>query len=434
MRVIEVSLEQCRNERGGTAYPRENSSTSGIVRHDMALAINCFVMVSSTPVCPALKSLNCEGNLSREPLLKGAAVAERLACPPPTKAIRAPFRPGHCAISHPAGRCRWSAGLLGDLPPHPTPHSGAAPYPPQKRSSALKTSITTPTVVENRFLSARGRGTGAREPASAVFKFPFLSGSFKISPFHPQNFRFSLGKAAIRPVTKTSRRKALEGFGRLVSRGRGSGWHIGFIGTGYAKSIHGIRDRSRRRPSAILRFSRWSLGSDARRQRQALFTIERCALTPAAGDTDRAAICYPDRKIANEMFKTNEMQEKGKSKMVAPDHPIPTPELRPLSQNLHYISTDIQLQSPFKQSYTRELQAGAMQCQPQCSKSDTDRLVEWYKNPHNTNDHVCFKWVILARHVEGEHPERIDNCYHELEIKFDFSGLELPTPLHEIND
>ncbi|KAJ8889555.1 hypothetical protein PR048_009054 [Dryococelus australis] len=37
-----------------------------------------------------------------------------------------------------AGRCRWSAGFLGDLPPF---HSGVAPYSPQSPSSALETTI-----------------------------------------------------------------------------------------------------------------------------------------------------------------------------------------------------------------------------------------------------------------------------------------------------
>ncbi|KAJ8872299.1 hypothetical protein PR048_025903 [Dryococelus australis] len=40
-----------------------------------------------------------------------------------------------------AGRCRWSAGFLGDLPFPPTLHSSAAPYSLQSPLSALKTSI-----------------------------------------------------------------------------------------------------------------------------------------------------------------------------------------------------------------------------------------------------------------------------------------------------
>ncbi|KAJ8889776.1 hypothetical protein PR048_009279 [Dryococelus australis] len=41
-----------------------------------------------------------------------------------------------------AGRCRWSADFLGDLPIPPPFHSGAAPYSAQSPSSTLKTSLT----------------------------------------------------------------------------------------------------------------------------------------------------------------------------------------------------------------------------------------------------------------------------------------------------
>ncbi|KAJ8867546.1 hypothetical protein PR048_031348 [Dryococelus australis] len=51
-------------------------------------------------------------------------------------------RPGHriFASGNHAGRCRWSAGFLGDLPFPPPLHSGAAPYYFNSPSSALKTS------------------------------------------------------------------------------------------------------------------------------------------------------------------------------------------------------------------------------------------------------------------------------------------------------
>ncbi|KAJ8872056.1 hypothetical protein PR048_025657 [Dryococelus australis] len=39
------------------------------------------------------------------------------------------------------GRCRWSAGFLGDLPFPPPHHSGTAPYSTQSPSSDLKTSL-----------------------------------------------------------------------------------------------------------------------------------------------------------------------------------------------------------------------------------------------------------------------------------------------------
>ncbi|KAJ8873691.1 hypothetical protein PR048_024523 [Dryococelus australis] len=45
------------------------------------------------------------------------------------------------AIGNRAGRCRWSAGFLGDLPFPPPLHSGTAPYSLQSPSSALKTAL-----------------------------------------------------------------------------------------------------------------------------------------------------------------------------------------------------------------------------------------------------------------------------------------------------
>ncbi|KAJ8870270.1 hypothetical protein PR048_029291 [Dryococelus australis] len=53
----------------------------------------------------------------------GAAVAERLDRSPPTKATV-------LGRGDRAGRCRWSAGFLVDLPFSPPFHSGAAPHPP----------------------------------------------------------------------------------------------------------------------------------------------------------------------------------------------------------------------------------------------------------------------------------------------------------------
>ncbi|KAJ8888871.1 hypothetical protein PR048_008365 [Dryococelus australis] len=52
-------------------------------------------------------------------------------------------RPGHrvFACGNRAGRCRWSAGFLGDLPFLPPFHSGVAPYSPQSPPSTFKTSL-----------------------------------------------------------------------------------------------------------------------------------------------------------------------------------------------------------------------------------------------------------------------------------------------------
>ncbi|KAJ8896039.1 hypothetical protein PR048_001380 [Dryococelus australis] len=67
----------------------------------------------------------------------GATVAKLLARSPPTKANRVHSSAG----GNRAGRCRWSAGFLGDLP-FPTPlHSGAAPCSLDSPSLALKISL-----------------------------------------------------------------------------------------------------------------------------------------------------------------------------------------------------------------------------------------------------------------------------------------------------
>ncbi|KAJ8877110.1 hypothetical protein PR048_021562 [Dryococelus australis] len=73
----------------------------------------------------------------------GATVAERLDGSLPTKANRAQSPAGYSRIfasGNRVGRCRWSAGFLGDLPFHPLFHSGAAPYIASP-SSALNTSM-----------------------------------------------------------------------------------------------------------------------------------------------------------------------------------------------------------------------------------------------------------------------------------------------------
>ncbi|KAJ8894430.1 hypothetical protein PR048_007084 [Dryococelus australis] len=68
--------------------------------------------------------------------ISGATMVERLACSPPTKAIGVQSPVGSLRIfacGNRAGRCRLSAGFLGNLPSPPPPpfHSGAAPYSPK---------------------------------------------------------------------------------------------------------------------------------------------------------------------------------------------------------------------------------------------------------------------------------------------------------------
>ncbi|KAJ8888546.1 hypothetical protein PR048_008037 [Dryococelus australis] len=75
---------------------------------------------------------------------EGTTVAEWLAYSPPFKAnrIQSP-RPGHriFASVNRAGRCRWSAGFLGDLPFPPAPSFRCRSISLQSPSSAIKTSV-----------------------------------------------------------------------------------------------------------------------------------------------------------------------------------------------------------------------------------------------------------------------------------------------------
>ncbi|KAJ8874888.1 hypothetical protein PR048_022778 [Dryococelus australis] len=74
----------------------------------------------------------------------GAAVAERSALSPSTKAIRVQSpaeSPRIFACGNRGGRCRFTLGFLGDLPFPPLLYSGAAPFSSQSPSSDLKTSI-----------------------------------------------------------------------------------------------------------------------------------------------------------------------------------------------------------------------------------------------------------------------------------------------------
>ncbi|KAJ8898188.1 hypothetical protein PR048_003548 [Dryococelus australis] len=104
----EVSMEQRRNDgAGGTKNPRENQPTSGIVRHDSHLRKSGVNRLGIEPRSPwwEASSLTARGSdLNRRSSVtvrfraaspsRGAAVAERLACSPPTKANRVQYPAG----------------------------------------------------------------------------------------------------------------------------------------------------------------------------------------------------------------------------------------------------------------------------------------------------------------------------------------------------
>ncbi|KAJ8868592.1 hypothetical protein PR048_030130 [Dryococelus australis] len=120
-----------------------------------------------------------------------------LACSPPNKAIRIHSPAGLLRIfarGNRAGRCRWSADFLGDLPFPPPFHSGASPYSPLSPSLALKSHqnlfthcftstvwFTLPSVLRTFHKAPRacyGRGTihslkntgiGCAQPARSVY-------------------------------------------------------------------------------------------------------------------------------------------------------------------------------------------------------------------------------------------------------------------------
>ncbi|KAJ8867719.1 hypothetical protein PR048_031522 [Dryococelus australis] len=108
---------------------------------------NAFVAATdeSSPGDPIRpKDWQKEGKGEAKQHISPTPAAERLACSPPTKAIRVQSPAGSLRIfacGNRAGRCRWSADFLEDLTFPPPFHSGAAPYSLQSPSSALKTSM-----------------------------------------------------------------------------------------------------------------------------------------------------------------------------------------------------------------------------------------------------------------------------------------------------
>ncbi|KAJ8866632.1 hypothetical protein PR048_032492 [Dryococelus australis] len=97
-----------------------------------AYALLVVKRMNSPDICPSPSAF------FTPPFSHGTTLAERLACSPPTMAIRvqSPAESHRIfACGNHAGRCRWLAGFLVDLPFPPPFHSDAAPYSPQSPSS-----------------------------------------------------------------------------------------------------------------------------------------------------------------------------------------------------------------------------------------------------------------------------------------------------------
>jgi hypothetical protein len=53
-------------------------------------------------------------------------------------------------------------------------------------------------------------------------------------------------------------------------------------------------------------------------------------------------------------------------------------------------------------------------------------------NPKNY-DQKCFMWAVLAKHVEGDNPHRVDYRYENLVDKYNFSNIQFPTIIKNID-
>ncbi|KAJ8875968.1 hypothetical protein PR048_023876 [Dryococelus australis] len=163
----------------GTGDPRENPPTGSIIRHDSYMRKSwgdprrestagewSNQYTTAAPRMFPKEHLSAVIRVgighSRFSKLLGATVAERLVCSPPTKAIRAQSPVGS------PGRCRWSAGFLGDRPLPPPIHSGAAPHSFQSPSSALKTLMLTAAQISSLSHSLPPRRTLTFSAASCL--------------------------------------------------------------------------------------------------------------------------------------------------------------------------------------------------------------------------------------------------------------------------
>ncbi|KAJ8874068.1 hypothetical protein PR048_024909 [Dryococelus australis] len=97
-------------------------------------------------------------------------------------------RPGHriFASGNRAGRCRWSAGFLGDIPFPPPSHSDTAPYSLQSPSSTLNTTMLRVAQISSltQLGDSTEGGRGWRQTRQCTYS-PFDSREYGVADIYP---------------------------------------------------------------------------------------------------------------------------------------------------------------------------------------------------------------------------------------------------------
>ncbi|KAJ8887529.1 hypothetical protein PR048_013745 [Dryococelus australis] len=139
LRANEVSTEQRRNERAEeTGNPRESPKTTAIRSEPSKYRNRIRLEIASQK--QSIETHSTSYDLEKRRRLLASYLDEL-----PAHRI---FESGNHA-----GVCRWSAGLLGDLPFPPPFHSGAAPCSPQSLSSDPNTSLLTAVQISSRHIT-----------------------------------------------------------------------------------------------------------------------------------------------------------------------------------------------------------------------------------------------------------------------------------------
>ncbi|KAJ8875936.1 hypothetical protein PR048_023844 [Dryococelus australis] len=133
-------------------FPVENVVLKGANRttacpaeeHGFPTQSDCDVRMVQTTGNSSTLPFSQNHNIKPPSNYVGATVAERFVCSRPTKTIWVQYPAGLLRIlscGNRAGRCRWSACFLGDIPFLPPFQLGAAPYSPRSPSSVLETTM-----------------------------------------------------------------------------------------------------------------------------------------------------------------------------------------------------------------------------------------------------------------------------------------------------